>query len=125
MRKIFVFGSNTQGIHGAGAALSAKELHGAIQGVPMGLQGNAYGIVTKHLPGGERSVPLNFIESQIKTLFNFAHIRQDLLFNVTRIGCGHAGFLEGEIAPFFNTMIPTNMQLCPEFNDWLHRYGSL
>lgn len=32
MKQVFVFGSNLAGIHGASAALFAKQNHGAIQG---------------------------------------------------------------------------------------------
>jgi len=46
---IFVFGSNPQGKHGAGAALDAKKNFGAIQTQSEGLQGKAFGIITKDL----------------------------------------------------------------------------
>lgn len=46
---IFVFGSNTEGRHGAGAAKVAKDDFGAIYGQAEGLQGNAYAIITKDL----------------------------------------------------------------------------
>lgn len=46
---IFVFGSNTQGRHGKGAALVAKNKFGAIYGQSMGYQGQSYAIVTKDL----------------------------------------------------------------------------
>lgn len=39
MRSIFVFGSNLKGIHGKGAAYTAKMKYGAIQGVGHGIQG--------------------------------------------------------------------------------------
>ena len=45
--KIFVFGSNLAGRHGAGAALDARRYHGAVYGVGEGLMGNAYAIPTK------------------------------------------------------------------------------
>ena len=44
---IFVFGSNLAGRHGKGAALFAKQNHGAIYGQNMGLQRNSYAIPTK------------------------------------------------------------------------------
>ena len=47
--QIFVFGSNTQGRHGAGAALIAKQKFGAIYGKAEGLQGQSYAIITKDL----------------------------------------------------------------------------
>jgi hypothetical protein len=51
---IFVFGSNPEGRHGAGAAKTAKEKFGAVYGQGEGLQGNAYALPTKDL----RSKPL-------------------------------------------------------------------
>jgi hypothetical protein len=44
---IFVFGSNLKGVHGKGAALHAKEKHGARYGVGSGPTGTAYAIPTK------------------------------------------------------------------------------
>src|SRR5262245_53580931 len=41
---IFVFGSNLAGRHGKGAALYAKQHHGAICGQGEGLQGDSYAI---------------------------------------------------------------------------------
>ena len=46
---VFVFGSNPKGIHGAGAAATAKAKFGAIQGQGEGMQGNAYALPTKDL----------------------------------------------------------------------------
>lgn len=46
---VFVFGSNSKGIHGAGAAATAKSQFGAIQGQGEGMQGNAYAFPTKDL----------------------------------------------------------------------------
>ena len=46
---IFVFGSNPEGRHGAGAAKIAREKFGAIYGQGEGLQGNAYALPTKRI----------------------------------------------------------------------------
>ena len=46
---IFVFGSNPEGRHGAGAAKVAREKFGAIYGRGEGLQGNAYALPTKRI----------------------------------------------------------------------------
>lgn len=46
---IFVFGSNPEGRHGAGAAKVARTQFGAIYGQGEGLQGNAYALPTKDL----------------------------------------------------------------------------
>jgi len=44
--RIFVFGSNLSGIHGAGAALFALRNYGAVYGIGAGPTGNAYAIPT-------------------------------------------------------------------------------
>ena len=46
---IFVFGSNPEGRHGAGAARVAHDYFGAVYGIGEGLQGNSYAIPTKDL----------------------------------------------------------------------------
>ncbi len=47
--EVFVFGSNPEGRHGAGAAKVARAEFGAKYGQGRGLQGNSYGLVTKNL----------------------------------------------------------------------------
>ena len=49
---IFVFGSNPEGRHGAGAAKVARNQFGAIYGQGEGLQGNAYALPKR--PPSER-----------------------------------------------------------------------
>lgn len=107
---IFVFGSNTQGRHGAGAAKEAFEKWGARWGKSEGWTGNSYAIVTKNLQKGKRSVSLELIELQVKSLISFAKAHPDWQFLVTPIGCGLAGFKHSEIAPFFKEA-PVNMEL--------------
>lgn len=46
---VFVFGSNPQGRHGAGAARIARIYFGAVYGKGDGLQGHSYAIPTKDL----------------------------------------------------------------------------
>jgi hypothetical protein len=48
--KIFVFGSNRKGIHGAGSAKIAAKEYGAEFGVGEGRTGQAYAIPTKETP---------------------------------------------------------------------------
>jgi len=70
---IFVFGSNTEGRHGKGAALIAKMQFGAIQFQARGLQGRAYGIVTKDLTKKVHpSVSKAQIEAEIRLLYQYA-----------------------------------------------------
>lgn len=113
---IFIFGSNTEGIHGAGAAKAAVDLYGASYGQPKGLQGNSYAIVTKDLSKGECSVSLDYIEEQINELIDFCIDNKDKCFWMTKIGCGLGGFSIEEIAPIFsNKIIPENLILPKEF----------
>lgn len=108
MTEIFVFGSNTAGRHGKGAALYARQHHGAQYGVGVGRTGNAYVIPTKD----ERLVPLPLerIQGYVAQFLEFARANPDLLFQVTRIGCGLAGYSEWQIAPMFREA-PENCHL--------------
>lgn len=105
---IFVFGSNLAGRHGAGAAKFAVENHGAIYGRGAGLQGRSYGIPTK-----DRNIvtlPLAVIARHVRDFIVFAKEHPDWTFNVTRIGCGLAGYTDAQIAPMFSTA-PSNCVL--------------
>lgn len=114
MKEIFVFGSNPEGRHGAGAAKHALERHGAIYGQPIGLQGSSYAIITKELRRDFPPVPVVLIAPQVTVLIAFAVRRPDLRFNVTPIGCGLAGFKPEQIAPMFANA-PDNVVLPVEF----------
>ena len=98
---IFVFGSNLEGIHGAGAALFAREKHGAILGKGEGLQGNSYALPTCASPG----VPLTLdaIKLHVDLFLNFSTtpIGSEYQYQVTRVGCGFAGYKDEQIAPMF------------------------
>ena len=98
-KEIFVFGSNLAGRHGAGAALFARNNHGAVYGQGVGLQGNSYGIPTKD--ANLKSLPLSEIKKYVDEFLVFAEQHQELMFNVTRIGCGLAGYKDEDIAPMF------------------------
>lgn len=98
--QIFCFGSNYKGNHGKGAALSAKNKFGAIQGIGEGLQGQSYGIPTKAYDmRGRLSIPE--IKKHVDKFIEFSKTRPDLIFLVTEIGCGEARYTVEEIAPLF------------------------
>ena len=113
---IFVFGSNLAGRHGAGAALYAKEHHGAIYGQGQGLQGNSYAIPTKD--GKLRTLPVSLIREYVLDFQKFALQHRYLEFEVTAIGCGLAGYEPKDIAPLFRNM-PPNVYLPDVFKEWL------
>lgn len=96
---VFVFGSNLAGVHGAGAAKFAVENHGAVYGQGIGLQGNSYGIPTKDR--NIRTLPLSDIWPHVLQFLEFAAKHPEMRFNVTRIGCGLAGYTDKDIAPMF------------------------
>ncbi len=109
---IFVFGSNLAGRHGKGAALYARQHHGAIYGQGKGRQGNSYAIPTK---GGDmRPLPLERIGGYVAEFLQYASDNYALSFQVTPIGCGLAGFKPEQIAPMFASA-PENCVLPEEF----------
>ena len=83
---IFVFGSNPEGRHGAGAAKVAREKFGAIYGQGEGLQGNAYALPTKDLRvkknNGLRSISETQIVTNIKKLYEVAKQNPDKQFKI-------------------------------------------
>lgn len=109
MRDVFVFGSNMQGIHGAGAALEAREKWGAEIGVGVGATGYAYAIPTKYRPTlNKRQIPLNVIQGFVDQFIEYANNHEDCRFLVTRLGCGLAGYKDEEIGPMFSK-VPSNV----------------
>lgn len=107
-KMIFVFGSNRAGRHGKGAALHAKQFKGAKNGQGEGLQGSSYAIPTKdeHL----QTLPLDQIQAHVDRFLEFARDHPDMVFEITRIGCGLAGYRDQDIAPMFENA-PKNCQL--------------
>lgn len=105
--EIFVFGSNLQGIHVGGAARTANLYFGAEMDNGVGLQGNSYAIPT--MQGG-----VDTIKPYVDEFIAFAKAHQELIFYVTRIGCGIAGFTAGDIAPLFRDAIGIDNIYLPE-----------
>ena len=105
MNEIFVFGSNLAGRHGKGAALFALNNRGAIRFQGVGRQGSSYAIPTKglHL----EVLPLQTIAREVKQFLIYAGENPTLQFEVTRIGCGLAGYKNEDIAPLFKG-VPSN-----------------
>lgn len=106
---IFVFGSNLAGRHGAGAALYAKQHCGAILGCGHGLRGNSYAIPTKD--ANMKVLHLGAIKQYVDEFIDDANYYLEtepkILFKVTAIGTGLAGYKHEDIAPFFS-LAPDN-----------------
>jgi hypothetical protein len=105
--EVFVFGSNLAGHHAGGAARTAFKKFGAIYGQGVGLQGQSYAIPT--MQGGAET-----IAPYVDEFIDFAKEHPDLFFYVTRIGCGIAGFKDGEIAPLFRKALELSNVCLPE-----------
>lgn len=98
-RAVFVFGSNSLGIHGTGTAKFAALYRGAGPGIGEGFFGHSYAIPVKEQPHAE--MELDQVKANIATFLSFAKKSPELDFYVTRIGCGRAGFDDDVIAPLF------------------------
>jgi hypothetical protein len=107
-QRVFVFGSNLVGIHGAGSAKEAALRHGARIGVAEGRTGNSYAIPTKD--ERLRTLPLHSIGAAISRFKEYAADHPDEAFDVVKVGCGLAGYKEEQIAPFFRNS-PNNVNL--------------
>ena len=111
--EIFVFGSNLAGMHGGGAARTARLYFGAKMGVGVGPQGQSYAIPT--MQGGPET-----IQPYVDDFLAYAKEHPDQTFLVTPIGCGIAGFTPDEIAPLFRDAINIdNIHLPKSFWDEL------
>jgi hypothetical protein len=111
---IFVFGSNTQGRHGKGAALVAYQRFGAIYGQSKGLQGRSYAICTKDLTKRKHpSVSKEYIRAQIGHLYYVAKKNHNLDFYIAYQANSQNlnGYTPDEMAEMFATPI-----LIPEDN---------
>ena len=92
-KEIFVFGSNIQGMHGGGAARMAHQRFGAEWGVGEGLTGRTYALPTMEGPESFKHAVEHFTAC--------AKEHPDLIFLVTAVGCGIAGYTPQEVAPLF------------------------
>jgi len=108
--EIFVFGSNEKGIHGANAALQAKNQFGAEIGVGEGLTGQTYALPTKSTP--YKSLTIDEVSKNIDTFLEVAKNNPDKIFKMTPIGTNLAGFEAQEIADLlFSKNIPSNVHV--------------
>ena len=123
---VFVFGSNPEGRHGAGAAKVARNQFGAIYGQGEGLQGNAYALPTKDLRvkenRGLRSISEVQIIENIKKLYEVAKQNPDKQFKVAYRNTDQAslnGYTGLEMIDMFIKAgsIPSNIVFSKEWID--------
>lgn len=119
---IFVFGSNPEGRHGAGAARIAKEFFGAIYGKGEGLQGNSYAVPTKDLRiPGTRSIPEACIIKHISDLYDVARSMPEKKFKVAYRNKYNEKSLNGYtgnemVAMFTFNPVPNNIYFSEEWH---------
>jgi len=119
---IFVFGSNELGLHGGGAARVAHEKFGARYdhkggpGQGFGPQGDSFGIPTCSKPTGQPGFEIAFekVSYYVQCFILYAQQHPELDFQVTKVGCGLAGWTNEQIAPLF-TIAPDNCQFDTEW----------
>ncbi len=114
---IYVFGSNEGGYHGAGTALAARQFYGALMYVGVGPTGDSYAIPTKDK--NLQTLPLERIAFFVRQFGLYAKAHPELLFHVTKVGCGLAGYDDYDIAGMFEDM-PDNVGLP---GDWITLYA--
>jgi hypothetical protein len=90
---IFVFGSNEEGRHYAGAARFAQDHCGAQPGIGVGPTGRSYAIPTMN--------GLQRLKEEVQRFIEYATNHPEQSFFVTRVGCGIAGYQDNGIAPLF------------------------
>lgn len=123
-KMVFVFGSNELGIHGGGAARAAREEHGAVYMKGFGGQGfgpqggrvvdgsDIWTMTTFALPtcsrptgGKDFEISKDLLRYYIYCFILLAKMAQQFAphieFQVTRVGCGLAGWTDSEVAPLF------------------------
>ena len=124
---VFVFGSNPEGRHGAGAAKIAKNQFGAEYGNGEGFQGNAYALPTKDLRIKDnkslRSISPENITKSIQKLYKTALENPNKQFKVAFRNKANEKTLNGyngsEMIDMFNNAgnIPSNVVFSKEWFD--------
>ena len=125
---IFVFGSNPEGRHGAGAAKVAREQFGAKYGVGEGITGNSYALPTKDLRvkanNGFRSISPKDIINNIKKLYETAKSIHNKQFKIAYRNNMNERTLNGytgeELVSFFKAAgeLPKNIQISEEWSKY-------
>ncbi len=118
-QSVFVFGSNLAGRHGAGAALYAVKMFGAIYGRGEGRQGMSYAIPTKD--AALNTLGLDEIAAAVARFSDYALKNHTELFVLTPIGCGLAGYKPRDIWPILHKVkLPPNVTL---HSSWVNDYA--
>lgn len=127
--QVFVFGTNTEGRHGKGAALTAYgnypkvkgtigkwAIYGQSRGFMNGHEGRSFGIITKELRKDRKAIELKIIALQIQQFVMAAKLYCELEYLVTAFGTGLAGFSHEELKTIWDEQdVPDNVKLPTEW----------
>jgi len=113
---VFVFGSNTAGRHGGGAARAAVISYGAQYGNGFGRQGLSYALPTKD--DNIDTLPLREVKYHVDKFIEYAKANPECMFFVTRVGCVLAGYNDADIAPMFKDA-PSNCSFAEGWKKYL------
>ena len=109
--EVFVFGSKPNGHHKSGAAKTALEKYGAIEGKENGFSGQSYAIPVHKEKTGK-------MDKAVKDFIAFAKNNPDKRFLVLPVGCGKAGMEVRQVAEMFSYAIWFDNILLPK--DFIH-----
>jgi hypothetical protein len=110
--QFIVVGTNMRGEHYGGAAAQAHRDFGLKWGINEGLSGHTYAFPTLEPEMTKRGI--RALERSRDKLYETTKALPEKEFLLTKVGCGIAGFTEGEIRPLFSN--PPNNLVLPE--DW-------
>jgi hypothetical protein len=99
MSRIFVFGANLDGNHAGGSARYAHLNRGAEMGVDEGPTGTAYALPT--VGHNFARMDLAQVTVHVRRFLVYAVAHPEDEFQVTRVGCGLAGFSDQQISTLF------------------------
>jgi hypothetical protein len=121
--QVFVFGSNTEGRHGAGAAKVAVDNFGAIYRQAEGPQGKSFAIITKDLTIDDKKNPSRTpeqIKEQIHKLYEYAkqNLDKEFLVAYSKDGKNLNYYSSEAMAEMFaSEEIPSNIVFEEGFNE--------
>ena len=113
--EVFVFGSNTAGRHGKGAARRARLMFGAENGVGEGMTGQCYAFPT--LDGRLQRLSHGRLVIGRLRLYDTCLRNPGLTFLLTKVGCGLAGFSEDFMKSLFHNP-PKNLKLPKDWDPY-------
>lgn len=110
----FVFGSNLKGEHYGGAADQAYREFDAEWGIGEGLTGDSYAFPT--LDERMQRFEAEELESIKQAFFRCCRAHPELIFLLTKVGCGIAGYPEEQMKQLFSDT-PENVVKPKDWND--------